>query len=657
MILPVMLLTAEALSQPDTDPLAVHRPDAVYQTVLTDSLVERRVTSWYHGFYLKNLPEKLQKQYTGESWRREQRNYLKEAGTAGMDGPFATWSLIRLGKPVLDEMYETYGMMFPYYAHHSGHFIRARNVGALFVESNGQVACWDSAYVEVASEATSKWLETYGHSPWLSAVYGRDEPLNLAALIRHPAVVDSINREISERYDIELGLSPGEPDKPWYEWPNDPALLEGSPHEIALLRIAMWRWLNEQLSRAAGTEHSLVQRIAPRVLHIAYNRNAINIKDPLDGTVRHSLDFLDQARMYDVTDGFSADPYPAATLARDDRPRALYHVGFVSKLVTDLAAGKPVKMILQGFEYHGVVPTPENLREWVSQAAKAGVTHLEWYTQGCPRFAWPEVHAAILRLSRLWKDLPALAVPDTARIAVIFSDDSRAAANDSGMDAHYVLHTILGEKLGAWFDFVGENHVRRGLQTLDNASLVIAPQVSYVSGEFAHALTERVEAGATLMLLDPDALLYNIETGSLASLRMRLTGALPEKPREAATLKPSQYCRERFGITDDLPIYPGKRGIIARSLNIPDNARVLLEYEDGTPAAYSRTAGRGEVIVFGVMPFGNSDPAVGDSGWDWLFASVIDEIGIERSLPIWRFLMPATGGEIETFDPVIEHEN
>ncbi|MBT4485616.1 MAG: hypothetical protein HOC71_18265, partial [Candidatus Latescibacteria bacterium] len=60
--------------------------------------------------------------------------------------------------------------------------------------------------------------------------------------------------------------------------------------------------------------------------------------------------------------------------------------------------------------------------------------------------------------------------------------------------------------------------------------------------------------------------------------------------------------------------------------------------------------GSGEVIVFGAMPFGNSKAAVNPSGWDRLFSAVCDERGIDRGLPLWRFLMPAEGGEIETFD-------
>jgi hypothetical protein len=646
----LILYTGGAFIGIPGDPLAVKRPDAVYESVFTDSLIERRVTSWYHGYYLHNLPEDILKRYTEEVWRKEQRNFLIETGKAGIDGPFATWSLNETGETTLREMYTEYGMKFPYFAHHSGHNKPAMEAGAVFLMGRNAVACWDTHYMDVALATAGKWLKRYGTSPWLSSYIGRDEPLNYAAAIRYPAAVDSVNSVLKKQYNLKLSLSPGNPDKPWHEWPTDPIILDASPHDRALLRIAVWRWLNGQLYNAARRELQLVRRYAPEMMYFAYNRNAINIRDVIEKPVRHSLDFLDQAMMYDVTDGFSADPYPTANLDRDGRERALYHVGFVSKLVTDLAAGKPTKMILQGFKFHGRLPTRDNLREWISQAAKAGVTHLEWYTAGCPRFVWPEVYAEILRLSRLWKDLPELDIPKTSRIAVIFSNDSRAAINDDGLHAHYMLHVLLGEKLGTWFSFIGENHVNRGLQSLDNAEVIIAPQLSYVSRKFAELLIERVERGATLMVLDPDALAYDIDSGSLSQLRLKLLGVPAGESHDADWFVPTHYGRERFNLSDRLPLYPSKHGIMGRKLIVPEDARVLFEYEDGTPAVFSRSQGSGEVIVFGAMPFGNSKAAVNPSGWDRLFSAVCDERGIDRGLPLWRFLMPAEGGEIETFD-------
>jgi len=58
--------------------------------------------------------------------------------------------------------------------------------------------------------------------------------------------------------------------------------------------------------------------------------------------------------------------------------------------------------------------------------------------------------------------------------------------------------------------------------------------------------------------------------------------------------------------------------------------------------------------VFGAMPFQDSEFAVASTGWETLFSALIDELGIKRDLPVWRFLFPATGGEPTVFEPLVK---
>jgi hypothetical protein len=298
--------------------------------------------------------------------------------------------------------------------------------------------------------------------------------------------------------------------------------------------------------------------------------------------------------------------------------------------------------------------TPENVREWTSQAAKAGVTMLDWF--GNPRMRFPFLYREMLRLSRLWKTLPALDIPASEDVAVIFSDDSRAAAGDEALHAHYTLHALLGEEIGAWFTFVGENQFRKGRQNLDGAKLIIAPQLAYVSKPFVEALSARVRDGATLIVFDPDALTHDIETGPLNEQRLRLIGMPAWGKRSASALIPTPEGKARLGYSEALPLRPMRNvgnTLNARALRPPAGAVVLLTYPDGQPAVYSREFGRGEVIVFGAMPFHDSELAIRPSGWDALFASLLDELGIKRDLPLWDFLFPPEGGEVEIHDLLI----
>ncbi|MHB9030520.1 MAG: type 1 glutamine amidotransferase family protein, partial [Candidatus Latescibacterota bacterium] len=192
----------------------------------------------------------------------------------------------------------------------------------------------------------------------------------------------------------------------------------------------------------------------------------------------------------------------------------------------------------------------------------------------------------------------------------------------------------------------------RGIQSLDQAKLIFAPQLGYVSRDFARKLAERVEAGATLVVMDPDALTWDIETGSLAEYRKRLLGTPLGKPCEASQLNPTEEGKRRFPGFDYLLLQPGPRGVTARTLEVPKDAKVLFTYGDGAPAAYVRKAGKGEVIVFAAQPFGNSKAALRPFGWDKALAALCDSHSIPRGLPIWRFLLPATGGEVPVFQPV-----
>jgi|GEM_PF-2489897 len=588
--------------------LDIPRPNSVYQQVLTDRKIVRDVNSWCYDLLFRGEAQKhFGRQYTDEMWLREIDNYMREHAAAGINGPFLRRALDELGLEKMRQLHQKYGMVFLY-----------------LISQRGQPWLPDYEY----DLPTRQLLQDYGRCDWLWAVLGKDEPLNTTADIgKYPELTEKVVKALKERFGTPL-----------------PETLKDE-HPAALARIALWRMLNENLRKNGLGEYQMVQKYAPGKKYEVYNRNATS-----------GLDFVDQSLLRDITDWFCADPYPTATLSWMGRERALYHVGFTMKLITDLGAGLPSKAILAGFRYHGMLPSPGNLREWVSQAAKAGATHLDWFTglKTFSRFLHPQFYQEMLRLCRLWKDLPALDIPEKSRIAVIFSDDARAAVDDRCLSGHYTLHALLGEQLGAWFTFVGENQVRRNQQSLDGVQLIIVPQLSCGSKPFAQLLTEKVRQGATLVVLDPQALEYDFETGPLGEIRESLLGGAWSDERPARRLLPTPQGLARFGKIDSLPLQPFLGRVIAAAVQPPADAQVLFTYEDGAPAAYTRRVGAGEVIVFAALPFGDAGLAAEPSAWTEFFRSLLDELKIESNLPIWRFMMPATGGEVETFEPLIK---
>ena len=623
------------------DPWKVERPRPEYESVFTSEPAALRATHFYLGLSSFLLPDRIRKLYDEKTWGAEEANLLDELGRAGVNGPFLPGFLNKAGLSVLEDLHRRYGMQFSYHGYVSSE--EAKKAGASIITPLGTAAFFDPAYIRLKNQMLRDFLGKHGKAPWLFDIRGQDEPFNQIATILQPGTYERVNRELKEAYGVELGVPPGLPNVAYQNQPVHDSSRGLPDHATALARIAAFRWLNQTFAGVARGEYEIVRRLAPGKLYQAYNRNSVA-----------DMDFLDQALLRDSTDYFSADPYPSFCIYVYGPARSRYHVGFTSKLVTDLAAGKPTQMIIQGCEMIQRLSTVGNVREWASQAAKAGVTMLDWW--GTPRLDHPEVYKEMVRLSRLWKELPALAIPSRSEVAVVFSDDSRAAAGDEGMHPFYTLHALLGETLGAWFDFVSENHVRKGLHSLAGKKLIIAPQLAYGSRPFAEELFRRVEEGATMAVLDPDAFTHDIETGPLEEWRMKLLGMSGVEKREEADLVPAAAGRSRFQCSEPLPLRPlpivaERRN--ARSLRPPSGAEILFTYRDGSPAAYSRKVGSGEVIVFGAMPFLDSELALRPSGWEKVLGSLLDGLGIARDLPIWKFLFPPTGGEIEFLHPLV----
>ena len=412
----VFLAFSAIAAMPQDDPLAVNRPNPTYESVLTKRRLERLVTSYHLNFYdgprrPPSAPAEPKPAALSETQIQALTDYIR----AGMDGPFVPRFIDRFGETTLNE-WANKGMKFPYFPPYGSFTAAAKQAGAIFffppAYGSGErgVACWDPRLMDLTDKAVEDWLRVNGKKPWLSCILGVDEPLNYAGTIRSPDAVEFVNRALKQKFPaLKLNLTAQDPElvQPWTT--TDPGILNKDPLDVALLRIAVWRWLNDQLYEHARREYRIVKTYAPQVSYFAYNRNAISILDFMSKYSPHTIDRVDQVRYYDVTDGYSADPYPTANLKAQGQMRALYHVGFISKLMTDLAGGKPSKLIEQAFLFHDRRPTPENIREWASQAAKAGVMHLEWF--GDPRSEDPALYREMLRITRQWKELPALDIP------------------------------------------------------------------------------------------------------------------------------------------------------------------------------------------------------------------------------------------------------
>jgi len=364
----------------------------------------------------------------------------------------------------------------------------------------------------------------------------------------------------------------------------------------------------------------------------------------------YNLNYIDVARHAAYSDVVSADPYPTATLAYYGRERALYQTGFSTKYLADLAVGKRVCIMPQAFIYQGGAPTVVRVREWASQAIKNGANILFWYTAGPFRYTCPDAYREMLRVNHIVGAMNKLAVPPT-RTAIFVSNSTLAANEDRGQHGWYTLYSILGEKLKTWFHFVSDTNLALGQRKLSDYDLVYATQLEYADTATAERLTAFVEQGGILVLLDPKSLTHNIDGSSLAKTRDRLIGGKlgPTIRAQELRTRTSAYGLKP-GAVLPLRAVRNQRGagqVTAYRLTPPRDVRVFATYGDGQPAAFARSVGKGQVIYFAAQPFGDSTLALTPGAWANLFGTLARQVGEPGNRPIWDFMVPAKGGEIE----------
>lgn len=613
-------------------PLAIERPQKKYSELLDSTPGDYQIGDWAHGFYLSDYPERFQREYTPEAWKEEQLRQLQAYAKAGMFGPALPWVANHLGWETVQRFHREWNLRFPYFLDNSGLNRLAIADGAQYLDPRfNLVPIFDPIRLKIAIQHLEAFLSRHPDAASLiSKFYGIDEPTNsmygpFSRTIRKDADA------ILDRVDAEIKATTGFGKYGLYDAHN-PA--ENATADIAFRRIAFNRWWNQQTHTAAGELRAEINRLAPGIPFCSYTHNTVS------GVTQGDIALLAQN-----TDWISTDPYPTATLSIYGRARALYHTGFVTKLMSDLSGGKPLSVIPQGFRYHGRDPDASDAREWASQALKNGAQGLHWYIAGPTSFEIPELSKELMRIHAQVAGMNRLKLPKETRTAILFSPTTQAALNDVTLHSYYTLYTLLGERAGSWFRFISETTLNEKPNALDPYTLIYLPQASYFSREAAEALSKRVKEGATLVILDPDALTHAPDGNRLKEIRDTLIGGDPGAAQPSAALTTLDQAPFQAGW--QLPLTPianleRAREVIAYTITPPSDATIVATYPTGQPAAYRRPIGKGSVIYFAAQPFGNSELAVAASQWEPLLRALAQEHKEPLDLPIWDFYLPAS---------------
>lgn len=609
------------------DPLAIDRPDAQFESLLSDEPGNYLVGVWTANAYVQVHPASVQQQYTDETWRPRAEEILDPWGQAGMTGPGFPYSHWRLGWEMLERLNQKYGMTYPLLINNSSLSTAARDNGAKWYfpadePLHRDVKVIEPALIKAIQDAASEYVKSDPRIlDMMSFVEGIDEPDNgifeIFSATRRPemkAEMETLSQTIQEKFGYgKYGLFD-----------------EYAPEDetTAFKRIAFLKWWNHSLADALGQLHAFFKDLTPGKPFMNVGVNTTASMNPTDITV-----------LAPHGEWISTDPYPTNTLALFGRGRALYHTGFSTKLMKDLGQDKALRVIGQCFIYGGRAPTPADIREFASQALKNGATVLSWFADGPAQLTIPDAYAEAIRVSGVVHKMNKLALPPETRTAIFFSQVDRWGRSDEPMNAAYSLYALLGERVGSWFEFVSDTQLSENAAALDSYQLIYLPALTYVDRPVAQRLIDRANAGATLVMFDPRALSWASDGTPLTDLRTEAGGFVLGAARQDNQVLSVDGA-------ESLPLSPQKHGknmghVDAFTLDpLPSGAKIIATYSDGAPAAYRVTLGKGSVIWFAAQPFGDADMILNDNNWTKWFAALAAQAGEKTDLPIWNFLIP-----------------
>ena len=429
----------------------------LFKELLTNEPGHYTVTSWAHDLNPKDKKGfKSPELEDDATWQKVALGILKESGEAGMGymdlpgrldakEPWRTAEFHR-------EQFRKYGVRYDVFSEGSGSTAAALKHGAELLNPAAKdlgrkpsVSLVDPAYVEAQSAILRKLGAQLRGEPFVGYFYGRDEPsihIPEGTPDRWGPYGRAMAKEVLEQYGFGRFAAPLPKEKSFLEDPNKP-----------FRWIAYNRWMNDKFIASRSRLSQALHEVDPGARYSPANYWFMSGFQPYD----HS-------RLAACSDLMECDPY--ASSAERERGRGVFNHGFGAKYMSDLT-GKPVRIVAQAFHYAGYDMTPDDLREWLSQALRCGASAITYYEMDSPRWTDPARWKMMLHLSHVITRMNRVALPATADTAVLYTLYTHMShgASTSG-DQVYAAHALLGELSGSWFSFISDAQLERGERNL-----------------------------------------------------------------------------------------------------------------------------------------------------------------------------------------------
>ena len=626
----------------------------LFKELLTREPGGYTVVSWAHDLNPKPKAGDPMPELTDDAARRkailEIYERAGEAGMGYMDLPGRlnggeSWDTPEFHR----EQHRKYGVHYDVFSEGSASITAGLRNGAELLNPTARAAgaaptlSWvDPAYVEAQCAILRHLGAQLRGEPFVGWYYGKDEPM-IHLPEGTPETWGSYGRdmarEVLERYGFGRFAVPLPSARSFLDDPRAP-----------LRWVAYQRWANDRFIASRTRLRQVLHEADPGARYSPANYWFMSGFPPFD-----------YSRLAAISDLVEGDPY--ASSAERERGRGVFNHSFGAKFLADLT-GKPVRIVAQAFHYAGYQMTPEDLREWVSQALRGGASAITYYEMDSPRWTDPARWQMMLHLSRVITRLNRLARPTTADTAVLYTlyTHMSQGASTSG-DQVYAAHALLGELAGAWFQFVSDTQLERHERSLDGFKAVYLPLAKYVTPATTGIIEAYVRAGGVLICGDAEAFTSDLAGNDTSAIGARLLGIKTRGPRTNAVpqgggMRHRVEALDRITLASALWGLPAGTSLPLFTLNssrddaaegatsiglIDGNSEVLGTYPDGSPAIVRHRLGQGFVITFAANPFAPR-VTVDPSAWPALFKGLQVSLGCKVDQPIWRFLIPPPEG-------------
>jgi hypothetical protein len=620
--------------------LAHRTAKPLFKELLTKEPGGYTVISWAHDLNPRSKQGFKSDEFKDDAkWQKEVQAIFKETGEAGMgfmdlpgrlDGaePWRTAEFHR-------EQFRRYGVRYDVFSENSASTAAGLKNGAELLNASGRepgakpsLSWVDPAYVGAQSNILRKLGARLRGDPFVGYYYGKDEPtihIPEGAPASWGRYGQAMAKDVREQYGFGRFDVPLPKEQAFLTDPNKP-----------FRWIAYNRWMNDRFIETRCQLSQALQEADPGARY-----------SPANYWFMGGFPLYDYSRLAACSDLMECDPY--ASSAERSRGRGVYNHGFGAKFMADLS-GKPVRVVAQAFNYAGYDMTPDDLREWVSQALRCGASAIDYYEMDSPHWSDPARWKMMLHLSGVITRMNRIALPRTADTAILYTlyTHMSQGATTSG-DQVYAAHALVGELAGSWFKFISDAQLERGDAKLSGYKVVYLPRAKYMTPEAARIIEDYVRAGGVLVCGDAEAFGFDLAGNNTCATRERILGIrtlgpkhCPEQPVTAITLKSAQW---GLHAKTTLRLFDTKAGEetalgCAHEIALADpKAQILGVYPDGSSAIVLHKLGKGRVITFAANPFA-PQVTVDKSAWPDEIKGLQQSLGCQVDQPIWRFLLP-----------------